>query len=84
MPEPVPTRAGNVFRLAATKSPPLLFFGSTKANFIFSSGRRAKRSIAVSARNSFWVMLRPVSAGGATVVVGAGALAVGAGAATAA
>jgi len=89
MPDPVPTRAGKVMRLAAMRSPPFppLSFnaGLLKANLNCSSfGRRVNRSAAVSARNSCWVRLGPVDASGAgaTVVVGAGSGLVGAATAT--
>ncbi len=60
IPEPVPTRAGNVLRFAAMRSPPLpplpLRAGFPKSNTNWLSlGSRAKRSTAVSARKSCWV-----------------------------
>ena len=63
MPEPVPTSAGKVLRLAAMRSPPLppLPFSAglpkSKTNWL-SFGRRAKRSAAVSARKSCCVRER--------------------------
>lgn len=64
MPEPVPTKAGKVLRLAAISSPPLpgLAWGVLKSKTnCLSSGRRAKRSTAVSARKSLAVRLKPES-----------------------
>ena len=73
IPAPVPTRAGNVLRLAAIKSPPLpplpLSAGFPKSKTKSElEGRRAKRSTAVSARKSWAVRDRPVL----EVVVAAG------------
>src|SRR4051794_32851438 len=67
MPDPVPTRAGKVFRFAATRSPPappLPFKAGllkSKMKFLLS-GRSVKRSAATSASESCAVRER---AGGA-------------------
>lgn len=79
IPEPVPTRAGKVLRLAAIRSPPFppmpLLVGSSKGNLNWASWRRLNLSAAVSARNSFWV--RRVSTGaGAGAADEAGGVAV--------